>query len=272
MNTVEKIADRTRRTAFLAAKNLYWKARPGATNRQLHLFVAGVQRSGTNMLMDILEKSWVIDAYHERDERAFDNYKMRELPVIEGLASASPFPVFAIKSLFELQDLPGLMEHFPPAKALWIVRDYNDTVNSTLKSFSRNLVERINRAVKPGSTEWLGAGMSDATRELFSPYVHPNMEPADAAALQWYMRNVLFFEMSFDGNPDVLAIAYEKLVTEPKQEIKRICEFIDVPYVPRLSRGIFSSSIGKRQKPELLPEVRALCDGLKERFTPLTTP
>ena len=60
------------------------------------------------MLMDILEKSWVIDAYHERDERAFDNYKMRELPVIKTLARKSPMPLFVIKALFELQDLPSL--------------------------------------------------------------------------------------------------------------------------------------------------------------------
>ncbi len=271
MTTIDKIAQRARRTTFLAAKNLYWHIRPGDTHRRLHLFVAGVQRSGTNMLMDILEKSWIIDAYHERDERAFDNYKMRELPVIERLASKSPFPVFAIKSLFELQELPELMHHFPPAKALWIVRDYNDTVNSTLKSFSRHLVDRINRAVKPGNVEWLGAGMSDETRQLLTPFVHPEMEPADAAAIQWYLRNVLFFEMEFDANPNVLTISYEKLVTEPADEIGRICEFIEVPYVSRLSQDIFSSSIGKRNKPPIQPAVKALCDGLKERFEPLTS-
>lgn len=271
MTLLQNIAHRTRRASFLTAKNLYWRLHAIPPEQKRYVFVAGVQRSGTNMLMDILEKSWLIDAYHERDERAFDNYKMREVPVIEKLATASPYPVFAIKSLFELQDLPELMVHFSPAKTLWIIRDHNDTVNSTLRSFSRNLVQRINRALKPGSTEWLGTGMSENTRQLLDPFVHADMRPSDAAAIQWYMRNILFFEAAFDSNPNVLAISYEKLVTRPEAEIRRICKFIDIPYAHRLSKGIFSSSIGKRGKPQVSDQIDRLCAGLKERFQPLTS-
>lgn len=269
MKMLKKATDRAGRAAFLTAKQLYWRMRPVPAERKRHLFVAGVQRSGTNMLMDILEKSWLTDAYHERDPRAFDNYKMRELPVIQALEQASPMPLFVIKALFELQELPDLMRHFSPAKTIWIVRDHNDTVNSTLKSFRRNLVPRINRALQPDTEEWLGAGMSGETRERLSPLVTPEMREEDAAAIQWYFRNILFFEMGFDGHPDVLAVSYENLVTRPEKQIRRICDFIGIPYASRLSRGIFSSSIGKRKKPELSPQVETLCTGLRERFQPL---
>ncbi len=266
MTTLKEITERTSKALFLASKNFYWRLRPTPQKEKRHLFVAGVQRSGTNMLMDILEKSWVTDTYHERDPRAFDNYQMRELSVIESLEQHSPMPLFVIKALFELQDLPHLMAHFTPAKTVWIVRDYYDTVNSTLRSFRRNLVARINRAVQPETEEWLGAGMSEATRERLQPLVHPDMREEDAAAIQWYFRNMLFFEKGFDRNPDVLAISYENLVTTPKTEIGRLCHFIDISNAPRLSQDIFSSSVGKREKPALTPEVEALCGELKQHF------
>jgi len=271
MTTLPEIYKRSSRSFFLTAKNLYWQFRPTPQEQRRHLFVAGVQRSGTNMLMDILEKSWNTSTYHERDPRAFDNYKMRELPVIEALAKHSPMPLFVIKALFELQELPDLMHHFSPAKTVWIVRNYNDTVNSTLNSFRRNLVARINRAVQPDTDEWLGAGMSDETRKRLHPLVHTDMKEEDAAALQWYFRNVLFFEMGFDDrHADVLAMSYEELVTAPEMEIQRLCRFIDIPYVPRLSEGIFSSSVGKRRKPAISPPVAELCSELEHRFRRLT--
>ncbi len=267
----QELTRRGRRSLFLSAKRLRWKLAPVPAERRRRVLVAGVQRSGTNMLMDILEKHWQVDAYHERDPRAFDNYAMRALPVIDRLMARSGHPVFAIKSLFELQILPQLMEHMAPARILWIVRDHHDTVNSTLKSFSRNLVPRINRALKPDTGEWLGGGMSAATRERLAPLVHPEMAPADAAAIQWYFRNVLFFEHGFDHNAAVLPISYERLVTKPEKEIQRMCHFLELPYQPRMSRGIYASSIGKRRKPELSPEVESLCDELAGRFAPLVT-
>jgi len=269
MTSMKRTLDHGRRELFIAAKNLSRRFHPADPGARRFLFVAGVQRSGTNMMMDILEKSWIVDAYHERDPRAFDNYKMREQAVIDRLVEQSGFPVFAIKSLFELQDLPELMAHFSPAKTLWIVRDVGDTVNSTLKSFSTNLVPRINRALKPDTTEWLGSGMSAATRELLRPLVHAQMRPEDAAAVQWYMRNVLFFEMGFDVREEVLCISYENLVTRPREQIRRFCDFAGIPFVDRMARGIFSSSIGKRRRPELSPEVEGLCSALHQRFRPL---
>ena len=98
----------------------------------LHALVAGVQRSGTNMLMDVLERSFETDVYHERDRRAFQDYLMREASAIKRLAGKSSGRVFVIKALCELDQLPFLMEEFTPAKVLWIVRGYNDMINSAL--------------------------------------------------------------------------------------------------------------------------------------------
>ena len=38
---------------------------------QQHVFVAGMQRSGTNLLMDVLDASHATQVFHETDPRAF---------------------------------------------------------------------------------------------------------------------------------------------------------------------------------------------------------
>ncbi len=74
---------RIERGVFLLAKQA--RQRIGTTIPRLHVLVAGVQRSGTNMLMDVLERSWDTDLYHEMDVRSFDIYEMRPRSVIHAL-------------------------------------------------------------------------------------------------------------------------------------------------------------------------------------------
>lgn len=238
----------------------------GARGARRYVFVAGVQRSGTNMMMDVLEKSYETDVYHERDGRAFDNYQMRERPVIHRLAERSPAPLFIIKSLCELQDLRALMEEFAPAKVLWVMRHYEDVVNSMLVSF-RNQAKQVRRIVEYRDDGWwLGRGMSDETYALVCRLATPDLDDVNAAALQWYFRNQLFFDQGFDRDPRVLAVNYESLVSDPHQQFRRIFDFMDLRYTPRVAASVFASSIRRRSPPALRPEIRALCDEFNTRI------
>src|SRR5215813_11979618 len=96
------------------------------------VFVAGVQRSGTNMMMDVLEQSYDTDVYHETDNRAFEDYEMRPRTVIHRLVNTSKASVVVIKALCELHEVRQLLDEFAPAKGIWIVRDFADVVNSHL--------------------------------------------------------------------------------------------------------------------------------------------
>ena len=125
------------------------------------VFVAGMQRSGTNMLMDTLERSFSTDVYHEWDGRAFDNYQMKDRATIQRLLEDSCGQQFVIKALCELQDLTQLMTDFDDSRTLWIFRDYQDVVNSMIRSFG-NMDAQIFRLVDdPDSEAWLGNGMSE---------------------------------------------------------------------------------------------------------------
>lgn len=258
------LRQRFSRAWLLGGKRLVQRGRHllGAEQARRHVFVAGVQRSGTNMMMDVLEKSYETDVYHERDPRAFDNYQMRERPVIHRLAERSPAPVFIIKALCELQDLRTLMAEFPPAQTVWVMRHYEDVVNSMLVSF-RNQAKQVRRIVEQRSDGWwLGRGMSDATYQTLCRLAPPELDDANAAALQWYLRNQLFFDQGFDRDPRVLAVKYENLVSDPQRQFRHIFAFLGLNYTPRVAASVFASSVRRRAAPPLWPEVRALCEEL----------
>lgn len=256
------------RRGFLAWKAAAQRVRyfSGQNNRH-YVFVAGVQRSGTNMIMDVLERSYETEVIHERDQRAFDNYRMRERPRIQRLAERSPAPVFVIKALCELQELRSLMDEFTPAKALWVMRGYEDVVNSMLVSF-RNQAKQVQRIVadRHGDDWWLGKGMSDETFMLLQKLLHPDISNASAAALQWYFRNILFFEQNLDRDPRVMAVSYESLVTDPQDRFRRIFDFLGLKFTPRVAGSVFASSIRRRTPPEIEPAVREICEDLSLRI------
>ena len=56
------------------------------------------------------------------------------------------------------------------------------------------------------------------------------MSPESAAALFWYLRNRLYFELGLDRRADVLLVSYGAMVADPAAEMGRICEFLDLPY------------------------------------------
>jgi hypothetical protein len=220
--------------------------------------------------MDFFEKSLETDVYHERDPRAFDNYRMRSAEVIQTLVENSSARYFVIKSLCELQDLTWLMKRFEPAKTIWIIRNYNDVVNSMRRSF-HNMAKQVHRIVKdPESSGWLGLGMSSETHERLKQLVSQSLEDNTASALQWYFRNILFFEQGFDKDNRVLLVRYESLVSNPAHEFEKIFRFINAEFSKRMVRNISPSSIGKHPPPNIEQPVRDLCDGLLLKFHALT--
>ena len=229
-----------------------------------------MQRSGTNMLMETLEWSAHTDVYHETDARAFIKYEMRPRAVIRELVERSRAPFFVIKSLCELDQIKSLMDEFAPAKTLWIVRAFDDSVNSAIRSFG-NFTDQLHRlAIDKTAAHWRGNGMSDDTQRLLRELDHPGINEASACALMWYYRNVLFFEQGLERDPRVRLMFYEDLVSEPRTALRNAFQFAGIPdWSPWISRYIHVKSIGKLPRADIEPDVRELCDALNARFQAL---
>jgi hypothetical protein len=267
-NPLYRILNKGVRKAQLAAKWSRWQLQPCPCTQRETRLVAGAQRSGTNLVMDILEQSSTADVYHEHDPRAFDNYIMRPWPVIHTLRRQSKAPLFVIKALCESQHLPALLNEFAPAKAVWVIRHYHDVVNSMEISFPNTNLMIREIGIDRTAGGWRTEGMSDATYAIIQNLVaaNPEMTTASASALQWYFRNILLFEKNLHLNPDVQLLRYESLVTHPETVVKNLFHFFGLPYRPAVHYMISPTSVRKRAAPQLLPEIEQLCEALWDRF------
>ena len=96
-----RVARRLERESKIAAKHAAQAIRYGRRGvGKPALFVGGVQRSGTEMMMAVLERSPETRGYHESDPRAFCEYQMRDLAVIRELVDPTHAPVVVLKSPF----------------------------------------------------------------------------------------------------------------------------------------------------------------------------
>jgi hypothetical protein len=261
--SVGKGTERARRFA----KTLYQRVRyPALPGTHPTLLVAGVQRSGTNMLMNALERSVETDVHYESDARAFDNYSMRELDLILGLREKSRAPVFVIKCLLELHKLGSLLDHLAPARAIWMLRDYNDVVNSMMVAFPKHCREIHRVAAVREDAGWWGAGLADDVYALVQDAVDRGISEPDCSALIWYIRNRLFFDTGLDQDPRVKLISYERLTTEPERYLPKICKFAGITYRSALGARIHVRSIRRRPPPSLSPDIKEASEALFARL------
>jgi hypothetical protein len=272
MNAVTPATGHDARSLSTRVRHAVWRHSKALRQRlwkrplEQHVFVAGMQRSGTNLLMDVLDASVATQVFHETDPRAFERYEMRELAVIQQLAQACPAPVFVIKALCELDRIKSLMASFSPAKTLWVVRDWRDSVDSAIKSFG-NFVPQWQRLAQGDADDWRGRGMSPAMRELLAVLYRPDASEAEGAAVMWFYRNALYFEQMLAADARVRVVFYEDLVQRPMEEVSAVYDFLGLPgFNAAIAGRIHARSVRHRSRPDVSPAVTALCDELLARF------
>ena len=93
------------------AKHLQ-QLRYGLSHRRQVSFVFGCQRSGTKMVMRVLDRSPATRIYHEHHRAAFSDFQLRPAPLIKTLVSASPAPAQIFKHCSTLHNWPPLAPGF----------------------------------------------------------------------------------------------------------------------------------------------------------------
>ena len=258
---VARAMERIERRLFLASKALG----PRRQGLPLTVFVAGVQRSGTNMVMDVLEASRATDVVHERDPRAYDNYMMRSEEVIAGLIARGRRPVFAIKALHESERVTALMDRFAPAKLLWVFRSPDAVIASNRKSWAsgRNQIEDV--VADPAKAGWRAHGMTADTLANVRAAYAPDIDAEAAQALFYYYRNQLFFDQGLERDPRVMLVDYDRLIADPPRAVARIAAFVGIPAAARMI-ALPKGGGRKVRRFDLSPAVRELVDGMHTRL------
>ncbi len=269
-SVLNDVREKVERETLLATKRVaqWWRHAMAASSARNVIFIAGVQRSGTNMIADVLERSFDTDVFLENDPRSYENFQLRPAPVLHRLVERSRARHVVFKALCETQSVRAMLDDFAPARAVWCVRHYADMTNSHLRKWS-GCTGRIAR-IADGTRErdWRDRDMSPEMRALVRRMYRPDLNDASAVALFWYFRNMTFFEQGLDRDDRVIVVRYERLVADPVREFERLCRFFGLTYRPRLTEKVHSRSVRKAPPPDICPDIATLCDQMLERFAP----
>lgn len=231
-------------------------------------FVFGCQRSGTKMLMRILDRSPAVRIYHENHASAFTDFQLRSDRTVRLLARASPAPSQIFKPICDSQRADEVLANFPQANGLWVYRHFDDVANSACQKWGAHQREVIDAVLTGDLTKWgwrtarLPAGVVQAIVRVG----RPDLTEHEGALLFWYMRNAFYFELGLDKEPRMLLTRYEDLVTDAAASFERVFSHVGAPLDPGFLSRVHGEGVGRSQPPPVSPEIRALCAGLLERL------
>lgn len=235
------------------------------------LLIVGCQRSGTTLMTKIFAADPAAKVYPEYSwlsARDAEQLRLDPLPSVRRRIEASHFPLVVLKPLVESQNTIELLDAIPNSRALWMYRRYQDVAASNLAKFGmHNGIRDLRLALANGPREWRGEGASEETIDLVRGFFSESMNPWDAAALFWAVRNRFYFDQQLASNPKVRLLRYETLMEAPRETLGALYEFCERPNIGNaVAEGVRAASVGKGAWIELSAPVRVICDALLHRL------
>jgi hypothetical protein len=230
------------------------------------VLIFGEMRSGTNMLDECFDNCASTDVYHEYDDAAFIDYELRPLPEIRQLIARSNGTHAVFKPIADSNCADDVLAGLPGARAIWIYRRYQDAVNSALQNFKEHREYLRLILEEPQRAKWRARGLNADDLALIRKHYTRELTDPSARALIWYIRGRCYFTQQLDQRSDVMLINYEDLVTNPREQLRAVFDFVSLPFQDTYWRHVATSSIRKRPDPQIAPEIAALCDALARQF------
>lgn len=258
---------------FRVGKRIYQMFKDQDGRHKTVLFIAGCQRSGTTLALNIFERDLNTRVYGEFSKVFYDysqqnKLRLKDLSSVKEVINGDRVSLVVLKPLVESQNLLKLLNYFQGSRALWMYRHYKDVTSSNLAFFGvKNGIENLRPIVENKSGDWRVEHISEDTRVTVLEHFSEDMNPYDAAALFWFVRNSLFFELNFVDNPNVIMCRYDDLIRNPLRIMKGIYEFIGCDFPgKRIITQIHSSSVGKGKCITLSSTVDLLCMNLLKKL------
>jgi hypothetical protein len=234
------------------------------------VFVVGVQRSGTNMLVRGLGMAPEVEVHNESDSRAFERYKLRPDPVIEAIVAASRHTHVLFKPLCDSHRTDRLLDELhtaSPGRGVWVYRDVDGRVRSALAKFGDGNLQVLREFADGTNTaRWHVQRISAASADLVRSFDYDELSPASGAALMWLIRNRLYFELGLDRRPDVRIVCYNDFLVEPDATMRGLCRFLDFPFTSSLVEHVTARAATYREPLDIDPVIRMHCDTLSQQL------
>lgn len=222
-------------------------------------------------MLELFNADWRSVTFPERSalsSPAEGRLRLRPLPEVRARIERIRAPLVVLKPLVESQRAPSLLDGLDNSYAIWMYRRAESVAASDLAYFGmRNGERNLRLLLSNEPPNWRGEAVPDSTRSVMARHYRPGMDPNDAAALFWWARTSLFFDLGLDERPDVHLCSYEALVADPESSMRSLYGFIRVSYPERdITRGVRRQAPRRGEDFPLSPEVRRLCQELWERL------
>jgi hypothetical protein len=262
LNPVERVPLALRKRRFRATHSMAPNAIP--------VYLVGVQRSGTNMLVRGLERSPEFELRNENDGDAFQRFQLRPDPVIRELVMRSGHRYVLFKPLCDSHRVGQILDGLrtpSPGRAIWAYRSVDGRVRSALAKFGTNNLDVLTEiAAGRDRDRWQARGLSADNLALIESFDYAAMTPESAAALFCDVRNALYFEQRLDGRDDVALASYDRFLADPDRNMRALCAFLDFPFDPALAAHIERRDAPERRPLQIDPVIRRHCDQLTARL------
>ena len=236
------------------------------------VFVLGCHRSGTTMVLDIVARSPKVHSYHEGDGVVLEKNYFRLISddTVRKAIARTPEPIMLFKPLNDSQHADRLLQIHPRAKAIWLYRHYEDVVSSALKKWNdlhRTMIREVSSGhfSNPGR-EAIGDRVSLENLRIIREFAQRNLSPEDGAALLWYLRNSIYFDLGLQKNPNVLLCKYEDLVLKPTAAFNRLFSFLGLDFSPIYVEEVHSGSVKKKDVKGINSDIAHLCENMMARL------
>jgi hypothetical protein len=224
------------------------------------------------MLVHGLDEAPQTQVYNEGDRKAFREFRLRPLDAIDSLVEASAADFVLFKPLCDSHRALELLEHFRPnGRVIWAYRDMDERVRSALAKFGDSNLRALRAfAIGEGAVGWQVQGLSAENADLIKSFDFDRLSAESGAALFWYVRNSLYFEMSLDMRQDAILASYDQILADPERIVGALCSFLGLPYRPEIV-----AHVKRRRRPPnsplaIDPGIRERCAELQERLDALS--
>lgn len=254
-----------------AAGRAVWRQRHGeAPGKAVPVYLVGVQRSGTNMLARGIGARPEVEVHNENDRSAFQRYKLRDDEVVRSIVEASRHRLVLFKPLCDSHRVDRLLDDLgttQPGRAIWIFRDVDARARSAVAKFGdSNLAVLRDLAQGEGLERWQVQRLSDSSRALIHDLAGEDLSAESGAALFWYVRNMLYFELGLADRDDVRLASYDDFVRSPETTMAGLCEFLDLDYNASLIHHMSYRGAVHVDPLPLHPVIRERCSDLGARL------
>jgi hypothetical protein len=273
-----RIRGRARNEALQLRKRGYRIIHPfPRTGRKAIVLIVGCQRSGTTMMLELFTddpRSVTFQEQSSLSSAAEERLRLKPLPEVKRALERIRSPLLVLKPLVESQHVIALLDGLDNSFAIWMYRRAESVAASDLARFGVESGERNLRLLLTNDPpNWRGEFVPETTRAVLSQYYRPEMNPYDAAALFWWARTSLFFDLELDTRADVRLCSYERLVANPEPTMRSLYEFVDVAYPDSpITDRVHGGAARRGERVVLSPEVQHLCDELHERLDAIPGP